>query len=226
MKIFSVLISFALFLNGFCAFGQGVRTEGVEYYVSPGDIISVNVFPATEFSRDLTVQPDGSVELPLLGSIKVEGYTSEEIKKVLTSRFSKYVADPEISVSVRKFASSRLGIIGEVKTPGYYPFVEGMSVLDLITQARGFNDYAKLEKSQIFRKIKDSKGNIREEVIYVDMEKVVAGDFRYNMKLASGDIVYVPRKKFSKFTRWMSDNIVPWLTIATLGLVLEDRINR
>ncbi len=224
MKTLNLFISICLLWNSAPVFPQSVKVEEERYYIAAGDVLSINVFPATEFSREVTVQPDGTIEVPLIGSLKVEGYTADEIEKILISRFSKYVANPKITVNVRKFASSRIGVMGEIESPGYYPFVEGMKILDLITQAGGFKDYAKLDRCKIFRKVKDKKGNIREEVIYVNIEKIVEGDFRYNLDLTSGDIIYIPEKRFSKFTAWMSRNIIPWLTIITFGLVIRDRI--
>ncbi len=197
---------------------------GRKYFIAPGDVISINVFPAEEFSRTLTVQPDGTVEVPLLGSMEVEGLTSLKLQNVLIARFSKYVSNPSITVNLRKFSSNKVAVIGEAHRAGYYGFTEGMRVLDLVAQAGGFKDYARLKKVRIFRTIKGSEGKIVNEIVRVDMTRVMNGDMHYNEKLLSGDIVYIPRKRFSKATRWLADNILPWLTVVTFGIVISDRM--
>lgn len=215
-------IIFALLINIFPAFAfSQIMPEDKDYFIAPGDVISINVFPAEEFSREVTVQPDGSVEVPLLGSIKVEGKRALELQNILIAKFSKYVSNPSITVSIKKFSANRVAIIGEVNGPGYHIFHNGMRVLDLVAQSGGFKDYAKLKKVRIFRNVKGAEGAVRSQVIRIDMRKVMSGDMAYNEVLLSGDIVHVPKKSFSKTTRWISDNILPWLTIVTFGIVIS-----
>ena len=215
----------ALLINIFPVFAfSQIMPEDKDYFIVPGDIISINVFPAEEFSREVTVQPDGTVEVPLLGSIKVEGKRALELQNMLIAKFSKYVSNPSITVSIKKFSSNRVAIIGEVNGSGYHSFYNGMRLLDLVAHAGGFKDYAKLKKVRIFRSIKGPKGAARNKVIHIDMRKVMNGNMSYNEVLLSGDIIHVPKKNFSKTTKWISDNFVPWFTIITFGIVISDRI--
>ncbi|MEA3307051.1 MAG: polysaccharide biosynthesis/export family protein, partial [Elusimicrobiota bacterium] len=215
-------IILTLLINMFPVLGfSQIAPEDKNYFISAGDIISINVFPAEEFSREVTVQPDGTVEIPLLGSIKVEGKKPIELQNILTAKFSKYVSNPSITVNLRKFSSNRVAIIGEVNGAGYHPFYNGMRLLDLVAQAGGFKDYAKLEKVRIFRNIKGSNGKVESRIIRVDMAKIMKGEMVYNEVLLPGDIVQVPKKSFSKTTRWLADNILPWLTIVTFGMVIS-----
>lgn len=186
-----------------------------EYFVEAGDVVNIHVFPAEEFSREVTVQPDGTIELPLLGSLKVQGLRSGELEKVLIARFSKYVSNPSVTINVRKFAANRVAIIGEVRAPGYRDYRDGMKALDLVADAGGLADYARGDKAKIFRKIKEADGRVREDVIGVNLAAVMNGQMDRNILLVSGDIVYVPRKKYSVVARMISDNVVPWITLST-----------
>lgn len=218
-------IILALLINIFPALGfSQIMPGNKDYFIVPGDVISISVFPAEEFSREVTVQPDGTVEIPLLGSIKVEGKQALELQNVLIAKFSKYVSNPSITVSIKKFSSNRVAIIGEVNGAGYHSFYNGMRLFDLVAQAGGFKDYAKLKRVRIFRSIKGPEGMVKSSVIRIDMTKVMNGDMSYNEVLLSGDIVHVPKKSFSKTTKWISDNFVPWFTIVTFGIVISDRI--
>ena len=189
-----------------------------EYFIEAGDVISINVFPAEEFSKEVTVQPDGNIEIPLLGSMKAAGLKADDLQKMLTARFSKYVTNPSITINVRKFASSRVAVIGQVSSPGYYEYREGMRLLDLVAQAGGTMDYARRDRVRIFRKQKGDDGKETEQVIKADLENVFAGKMDSNIPLASGDIVYIPRKSYATTARWITDNFVPWATLFTFAI--------
>lgn len=194
-----------------------------EYFVSAGDVVNINVYPADEFSKEVTVQPDGTVEIPLLGSIKVSGMSVSELEKMLTARFSKYVSSPTVTVSVRKFSAYKVAVIGQVQKPGYYDYYEGMKVLDLIAQAGGMADYPRTKNVRVFRKVKDEKGEIKESSFELNMASLLDGGIDKNITLAQGDIVYIPRKKFTSAGKWLTDNLMPWTMLFTFGLVLTKK---
>lgn len=224
MRTTSIALALILFLNSLPAvvFAQALPaglaralSGEKEYFVEAGDVVNIHVFPAEEFSKEVTVQPDGTIELPLLGSLKVQGLSPGELEKVLMAKFSKYVANPSVTINVRKFASNRVAIIGEVRSGGYHEYRDGMKVLDLMADAGGLADYARGEQARIFRKVKDADGKVREDVIGVDLAAVMAGQMDKNVALFSGDIVYVPRKKYSATAKWITDNVTPWMTLTT-----------
>ncbi|KAF0127001.1 MAG: polysaccharide export outer membrane protein [Elusimicrobia bacterium] len=213
-----------IFLNtfpaGLCAQGLSLVTPGA-HYVSPGDVISVNVFPAEEFSREVTVQPDGTIEVPLLGSLKVQGMKADELQNILTARFSKYVSNPSITVNVRKFSSYRVAIIGQVRNPGYFEYREGMKLLELVAQSGGLQDYARTGDLRVFRSVKVADGGVKEEVFEARLDEVFDGVMDKNISLKPGDVVYVPRKKLASTTKWLSDNLLPWLMLGTFALSMH-----
>lgn len=220
MKALSLALSVLTLFSSVPAFSfeLPVPLPGKDYFISAGDVINVSVLPAEEFSKEVTVQPDGTIEIPLLGSIKVQGMKPEELQNVLTAKFSKYVSNPSITVNVRKFSSNRVAIIGQINMPGYFEYHEGMRLLDLVAQAGGPQDYGKMDSVRIYRSTKNADGKVSEEVVKADLESVFSGKMDHNVPLASGDIVYIPRKGYSKSARWISDNFLPWATLFTFGL--------
>lgn len=192
------------------------------YFISAGDIVNISVFPAEEFSREVTVQPDGTIELPLLGSIKVLGLEPQALQSLLITKFSKYVSNPQITVNVRKFSSSRVAIMGQIHNPGYYEHRDGMKILDLVASAGGLGDYAQTKKVRIFRKHKTPDGIEKEEIIYVNMAKVLDGDFNGNLALSAGDIIYVPRTRLSTTSKWLADHFTPVATLIILMITIDN----
>ena len=226
MKILSLTLSALLLLGTVPASALEAAAAEKEYFIEAGDVISVNVFPAQEFSKEVTVQPDGTIEIPLLGSMRAQGIKPGELEKMLTAKFSKYVSNPSITLNVRRFSFNRVALIGQVKSPGYHEFREGMRLLDLVALAGGTADYSRDSKVRIYRKIKGEGDKLTEVVIKANLEDVFDGKMESNIPLVTGDIVYIPRKPYSAAARWITDNVVPWATLfvfaITAGLVARN----
>ncbi|HAH07116.1 MAG TPA: hypothetical protein DCM05_11455 [Elusimicrobia bacterium] len=181
------------------------------YPVGVGDVVSINVFPVEEYSREVTVQPDGKIELPLVGSLPVKGLNAREIQTLLESGFSKFVANPKITVNVRRFAGRRVAIIGQINSPGYYEFRDGLNLLELVSMAGGPKDMAKPSQTTILR-----QGGREAEAVQVNLAAVLRGDPDRNLQLKPGDIVYIPKSSFTRSAEWMTMNVLPWATLAGL----------
>lgn len=218
-KIISIFLVFAYIFNIFPAFALDIpKTEVKDYFIAPGDVLNMTVFPASEFSREVTVQPDGTIDVPLLGVIKAAGLRAEDLEKILISKFSKYVSNPSVTINVKKFSIYHVAVIGQIQRAGYYEYTEGMKILDLIAMAGGLQDYARTKDVKIFRKVKDTNGNVREESFEINLEDVLEGKLGKNIELVAGDIVYIPRKKFTTTTKWITDNLIPWTMLATFAM--------
>ncbi|MBI5242268.1 MAG: polysaccharide biosynthesis/export family protein [Elusimicrobia bacterium] len=195
------------------ALGAPARVADLEaaYPVGAGDVVSINVFPVEEYSRELTVQPDGKIELPLIGAVQVKGLTGREIQAMLESGFSRFVANPKVTVNVRRFAGRRVAIIGEVGAPGYYEYRDEMSLLELVSTAGGPKSLAKPSKTVILRQEKDGPGAYK-----VNLAAVLRGEAGRNVQLQPGDVVYIPKAAYTQGAEWLTVNILPWISVAAL----------
>ena len=90
------------------------------YILGPGDSVIVELLDVPEYSGVFTIGPDGSIYLPLLRSLNVEGLTVEELRSKLTKNFGNYVIDPQVFVSPSSYRPIRIYVGGEVQRPGYY----------------------------------------------------------------------------------------------------------
>ena len=169
-------------------------------------MLIVQVVPAGEFSVGITVQPDGTIDLPPAGPVKAEGMPGEHLAATLTAKFSESLSDPRIIVSVRQFSSAlgtpqdlptggtakavppRIAIIGSVKSTGYFSAREGMKLLDLMAQAGGTGGNSKAGKVKIYSASatpgqaagKGHKGGSRRHM-GGNMEKNIPGRRRYRL---------------------------------------------
>ncbi len=104
------------------------------YILGPGDAVVVELLDIPEYSGVFTIGPDGTLYLPRLRSLFVEGLTVEELRYFLTQQFSAFVREPQVFVSPATYRPIRVYIGGEVARPGYY-YLSGLQGLVGLEQA-------------------------------------------------------------------------------------------
>ncbi len=113
------------------------------YKIGPMDVIDVSVFQVPELSKTVQVAADGTINLPLAGTIPAAGRTSLDIERDLTARLGrKYLQSPQVNVYIKEYNSQRVTIDGSVKRPGVYPLRGPTTLLQAIATAEGFTDTA------------------------------------------------------------------------------------
>ena len=90
------------------------------YILGPGDGLQIELLDLPELSGRFSIGPDGSLYLPRLRALYVEGLTIEELRGFLTQQFKAYVRDPQVYVRPVVYRPIRVYVAGEVKRPGYY----------------------------------------------------------------------------------------------------------
>ena len=90
------------------------------YILGPGDRLSIELLDLPELSGRVNIGPDGTIYLPRLRALFVEGLTIEELRLFLTEQFRPYVRDPEVYIRPLRYRPIRVYVGGEVKRPGYY----------------------------------------------------------------------------------------------------------
>ena len=221
MKITALALSILTLFSSMPVFSLELPDADKEYFIAAGDVVNINVLPAEEFSKEVTVQPDGNIEIPLLGSIKAQGLRADELQKILTAKFSKYVANPTITITLRKLSASRVAIIGQMNGTGFFEYHEGMRLLELVALAGGPMDNAKMSKVRIFRSVKGPGDRLSQEIVKADLQSVFNGKMDSNIQLLSGDVVFVPRKSFYTATKWINEAFMPWATLLMFVLTVN-----
>lgn len=119
--------------------------------IQQNDILSINVsaldaeaalpfnlFEAgntTSVPKPITylVNSNGDINFPVLGKLKVEGFTTKEITGHLTESLAVYIKNPIVNIRLTNF---KVTVLGEVKSPGTYPVPnERISILEAIGMA-------------------------------------------------------------------------------------------
>ena len=111
------------------------------YKIGPSDVLDISVFQVPELTKSVQVSESGTVNLPLVGEISVAGQSAQEVERDLTARLgAKYVKNPQVTVYVKEYNSSRVTITGAVSNPGVFPIKGNTSLVQVVAMAGGLGD--------------------------------------------------------------------------------------
>jgi polysaccharide export outer membrane protein len=168
-----------------------------DYVIGPGDTLRVDVYRQPELSAALPVRPDGRMSLPLVPDIDVAGKTPTELAKDIEQRLRAYVREPTVSVMVTSFSGMpgrQVRIIGEAAQPLTIPYVEGMTVLDVVIRAGGLTRYASGNRAEIVRR---ENPDVAPQNIRVRLNDLIRdGDITQDVQMRPGDTLIIPQGWF------------------------------
>ena len=164
-----------------------------EFLLGPEDVLEVTVWRNQDLSRTVVIRPDGKISLPLIGDVQASGSTSAEVAKKIAARLTEFKENPNVSVSVKEVNSYFIYVLGEVLKPGKYPIKSYATVLQGVSLAGGFTQYASKNKMQVIRTLTNGNGIESQLRIPVPYNDLVSGKGEIeNFSLKSGDTIVVP----------------------------------
>lgn len=134
----------------------GTPAQSPDYRLGPGDRVRIIVFNQKDMTGEYLVDGTGLLSFPLIGQVKAGGLTAGELEREITNKLKPdYLRDPNVSVVVLTYRP--FYIVGEVKTPGSYAYVTGMTVINAVALAGGFTYRAREGSFYVDRTGKDGK---------------------------------------------------------------------
>lgn len=180
------------------------------YIFQKGDKITIEVMEHSEFTKDVQILPDGSIEYPIIGRLKVEGMSVSLLRSVIRENLSPYVPIPIVTIYVTSIYGEKLNIIGYVNNPGSYQIYDSLDLIDAIAMAGGLVNIRKVKKVKILRKDGTSI-NIKMSKIWFSTNMVNASE--YKLMLHAGDSLIIPPPiEFN----WSM--LTAFISLASLGL--------
>lgn len=162
--------------------------DKAEYVIGAGDLLTIRVWKNPELSVDVSVRPDGKISVPLLDDIQAEGLTALELKEVITGDLAEFVSNPDVTVVVKAIGSKYVFVLGEVARSGPVPLGKDVRVLDALSTAGGFGNFADKKRVKVIRR---EEG--REVEYRFNYDAYVAGKAPgTNLLLVPGDTIVVP----------------------------------
>ena len=163
------------------------ETEPPYYRIGPNDVLNIFVWREEALTRDVTVMSDGRISFPLIGNVMAQGKTTAELKDIITTSLKKFIDAPEVTIIVNT-SSAKIYTIGNVNEPGPYPLSANMTVLQALSVARGFAEWADPKNILIIRK----QGN-KEVQLPFNYKEVIGGkNMEQNIVLQPNDTIIVP----------------------------------
>ena len=160
------------------------------------DVISVAVFELAELNRDIQVDTNGAIVMPLVGSFQVEGLTSDQLAQQITSRLAaRYIRSPSVQVSIKQTVVKTVTVEGSVTKPGTFEVRGQSDLLSAIAFAAGPSEFANPHRVVIFRQI-----NGERRAAAFDLATIRSGQSP-NPAIYGNDIIVVDGSKLGKAYR-------------------------
>jgi polysaccharide export outer membrane protein len=113
-------------------------TPGPNYLIGSEDVLDIEVFNVPELRKTVRVSNDGMIGLPLIGRVKAEGMTADQLRAALEAKYGEsYLQNPQISVYVTEFHAQPVSIIGAVERPGLYQLTGPRTLIEMLSLAGG-----------------------------------------------------------------------------------------
>ncbi|HEX5150788.1 MAG TPA: polysaccharide biosynthesis/export family protein [Parafilimonas sp.] len=166
------------------------------------------------------VDKNGEVELPFVGKMKLEGYTTVEARDAIREAMLKYVKNPIVNV---KFNNFKVTVLGEVLKPATYIMpTEKVTVFDALGQAGDLTIYARRENILVIRDSLDNKKNMVH--LNLNSKDIMSSPYFY---LQPNDVVYVePNESKARSTDAVRNrNITILASVLSILIIVASRIN-
>ena len=180
-----------------------IEEQQKQILIQPNDLLSIVVYsrssnqeqaaifniPASANSslQGYQVSTNGSIDIPIIGAVKVVGLSKKQLQETMVEKLLNYVKNPTVIV---KFLQFRVNVLGEVRAPGTHKFdVDKVTIIDALSAAGDLTDYGRRDSILIIRE-EDGKKN----TYSIDLRsKSLFNSVVYNLQ--PNDIVYVSPNK-------------------------------
>ena len=174
------------------------------YLLQVGDQLTIKFYRNEELDQEVVVRPDGKISLPFIDDVLCAGRSPSEVDQDISRRYVGELAVPDVTVIVNEFGGQRVYVSGEVGGPAVVELAGGMTVMQAIAEAGGFETTAHLKQVILIRR--DESGQPVGHSI--DMRPVMYGTApNEDVALQPYDIVFVPRSKIANVNLFMQQYI-------------------
>jgi polysaccharide export outer membrane protein len=161
--------------------------------LGPGDVFQMQIVGEPDLPDEYQVASDGSVAFPYLHSVQVAGLEPHELAHLVRQRLmeEKILTDPSVVIRVKEYRSKQVTVLGQLRSPGSYPFQPGMTLVQAISIAGGLNSIAVRDAIRLTRRAKP--GGSR--TVVIDLDAINAG-VAEDVPLQPSDRIYVSERVF------------------------------
>lgn len=187
MKTFQILVIAMAFLASFANAQVEQRSSGV---ISRMDNVEIRVFREDDLTTRGQLSADGTISMPLIGSVRVQGLTTDQAAAAITRKLADgYLVKPEVSVSIEARIRRTVTILGQAQRPGVFelPAHRQLTLVEAIGMAGGVTRIANSKKITLKR----GGGAVR----IVNLTEITRGNGS-DIPLVDGDVISIPESLF------------------------------
>lgn len=159
------------------------------YTIRKGDLLNINVWNQAGISSRIRVRDDGRISLPLVNDVEALGQTPPALARLLEQRLKDLVANPVVTVIVDEAQPIKVSMLGEVRSPGPKQLEAGSGLLQALSAASGFSDYAREDAIYVLRKQPGYEKPVRIRFTYEALTRSEGSASSFRLK--TGDVVVV-----------------------------------
>jgi polysaccharide export outer membrane protein len=163
------------------------RPSGPQYKIGAEDVLHISVWDNKDLTLDVVVRPDGKVSFPLIQDVQAEGLTAAELGDVIHQKLIPFIKEPQVSVIVTQVNAPKVYVLGNVAKPGAFLLRSDTSVLQALSLAGGFTQFASPRSIKLVRGL-----GPKQEVRKINYYNLIEGAGEGNYLLMPGDTIWVP----------------------------------
>ena len=174
----------------------------LRYTLASLDVLDITLYSYPELGREVAISRRGTFRFPVVGQVEARGLTIAQLERLLTQRLQEArFFDPQVVVTVKVYHGRHIFMLGQVRAPGVYALPEHANLKDLILQAQGLTAEADdflividRERHAWIGKVAPVNHMRQQPGTRVDLRDLLSGQVVPEVKLQSGDTIYVPRR--------------------------------
>ena len=183
MALLAVLLTSSAYAEG------DEKPINKDFTIIAGDVLQVTVWKEDQLNQEVLVLGDGTINYPLIGTIKAAGSTPEELQATIKDKLQKLIPDASVTVAVKAALGHTVSVIGQVAKPGEILMGRGLTVMQALSQAGGLTPYA----SENGIRILHHNENGKETSTRFPYSDIIEGEhLDKDIVLSPGDVVVVP----------------------------------
>ena len=166
-----------------------VSQQDDSYVIHKGDVLTVNVWNQRDITSRSRVRDDGRISLPLVNDVEAAGLTPAALARAMELKLKDMVANPVVTVMVDEAQPIKISVLGEVRNPGKKLLESGSGLLQALSEASGFTDYARDDAIYVLRKEPGYAQPLRIRFTYEALTRSEGTASAFRLK--TGDVVVV-----------------------------------
>ncbi len=166
-------------------------TAESDYMLRQGDVLQVKVFQHEDLTREVSVSREFAISLPLINSVDLRNKTVRQAEELIRAAYDRdYIVNPQVTVLLVKYAERSVNVLGMVNQPQAVPFPpeKGLTLMQAISRAGGFNRLADRKRITITRADKEGQT----QTFTVNADSLLNSSSDNSWPLQVDDVIYVP----------------------------------